>query len=117
MSKRYLVVVPVNKEAYCKDFNSLDRAVQLITEKVGTSMPERHTVSNFEREMFMFSLRAKKKNLAVNERATYLAELPSAEDDIFGTAVIIGKQDECIVGLTEETANAVCEEINELRAG
>ena len=113
MSKRYLVVVPVNKEAYCKSFTSKNEAIVLIKDKIGHSRKE-DSVEFFDRAMTMFSAK-NGKGKAVNERATYYAILPSAEDDIYGTAIIIGKKDDDICGLTEESAISVKNEINELR--
>lgn len=115
MANRYLVVVPVNKEAYLKGFNSMEKATAIIHEKIG-SMIKENSVDCFDRQMTMFSVHARKKSsLQVNERATYYATLPSAEDDIFGMAVIIGKADDTIVGLTEKDALKVMNDINNLR--
>ena len=115
MANRYLVIVPVNKEAYLKGFNSMDKAAAIIHEKIG-SMIKEDPVDCFDRHMTMFSVHARKKSsLQVNERATYYATLPSEEDDIFGIAVIIGKADNTIVGLTEKEALKVMNGINSLR--
>lgn len=115
MAKRYLVVVPVNKEAYMKSLNSPEKAAAIIREKIGSFIKE-DRVDSFDTPMTMFSSGSKKRaQLGVNERATYYAELPSAEDDIFGVAVIIGKSDGGIVGLTEEKAKEVMNSVNGLR--
>ncbi len=117
MSEKYLVVVPVNKEAYLKKFANTDRAVQLITEKVGTQVPDNCVTEYFDAPMFIFSRHEGKSNKTVNERATYIAELPSEDMNIYGPAVLIGNTDGCIDGFTLEKAEKICEEINELRAG
>lgn len=115
MANRYLIVVPVNKEAYLKGFNSMEKAAAIIREKIGQMIKET-PVDCFDRQMTMFSVHARKKSsLRVNERATYYATLPSEEDDIFGIAVIIGKADDTVVGLTEKEALKVRDEINNLR--
>lgn len=115
MANRYLVIVPVNKEAYLKGFNSMDKAAAIIHEKI-SSMIKETPVDCFERPMTMFSVYARtKSSLQVNERATYYATLPSVEDDIYGMAVIIGKADDTVVGLTEKEALRVKDEINSLR--
>lgn len=115
MANRYLVIVPVNKEAYLKGFNSMDKAAAIIHEKIGSIIKET-PVDCFERPMTMFSVYARKKSsLQVNERATYYATLPSVEDDIFGVAIIIGNADGTIAGLTEKEALKVRDEINNLR--
>jgi len=115
MANRYLVVVPVNKEVYLKGFNSMEKAAAIIREKIGPMIKE-DRVDCFDRQMTMFSVHARKKSsLQVNERATYCAALPSAEDDIYGMAVIIGKSDDTIVGLTEKEALKIKDEINNLR--
>ncbi len=115
MANRYLVVIPVNKEAYLKGFNSMEKAAAIIQEKVGM-MRKMNTVDCFDRPLAMFSTCARKKSsLQVNERATYYATLPSAEDDIYGTAVIIGKVDETFTGLLEKEALKIRDEINNLR--
>ena len=115
MAKRYLVVVPVNKEAYLKSLNSPEKAASIIRDKIGSFMTE-NDVDFFEKTMTMFSAEVKNKTkLAVNERATYYASLPSAEDDIYGTAIIIGKSDNGIMGLTLEDAQEVADVVNELR--
>lgn len=115
MAKRYLVVVPVNKEAYMKSLNSPEKAAAIIRDKIGSFIKE-DRVDSFDTQMTMFSSGAKsKKQLGVNDRATYYASLPSAEDDIYGTAIIIGKGDNGIVGLTEENAREVMNSVNGLR--
>lgn len=117
MSEKYLVVVPVNKEAYLKKFANKDRAVQLITEKVGTPVPDNCVTEYFDAPTFIFSRHEGRSNKTVNERATYIAEMPSEDKNIFGPAVVIGKEDDCIDGLTLKRAEKICNEINELRAG
>ena len=115
MAKRYLVIIPVNKEAYTKSLNSPEKAASIIRDKLG-SMIKEDSVDFFDTPMMMFSAHARKKaELGVNDRATYYAALPSAEDDIFGTAIIIGKNDNGIIGLTEETALEVMNSVNGLR--
>ena len=114
MAKRYMVIIPVNKEPYCKSFNDMGKAVNIIQQKLG-HMIIKTPVTGFERPMVMFSAHAKKKTeLQINERATYFASLPSAEDDIYGPAIIIGEIDDVLTGLKEETALKVIEEINKL---
>lgn len=117
MKEKYLVVIPISKDAYLKKFANKDRAVQLITEKVGTPVPDNCVTEYFETPTFIFSRHEGKSNKSVNERATYIAEMPSEDKNIFGPAVVIGKADGCIDGFTLEKAEKICEEINELRAG
>jgi hypothetical protein len=115
MAKRYLVIIPVNKEAYMKSLNSPEKAASIIRDKLGSLIKE-DAVEGFDTQMTMFSACGRKKaELGVNDRATYYAALPSAEDDIFGTAVIIGKNENGIVGLTEEKAVEVKNAVNGLR--
>ena len=115
MAKRFLIIVPVNKEAYLKAFESKTKADAIIQEKVGLVI-RKTDVDAFERPMMMFSARGRKKSqLQVNDRATYYAKLPSAEDDIFGPAIIMGDIDGTPAGLTEKDALAVRDEINNLR--
>ncbi len=114
MAKRYLVIIPVNKEPYCKSFNTMSKAAEIIQQKLG-HMIKKTPVECFERPMVMFSAHAKKKSaLQVNDRATYFATLPSAEDDIYGPAIIIGESDDVVTGLKEETALTVIDAINNL---
>ncbi len=117
MKEKYLVVIPVSKEAYLKQFTSTDRAVQLITEKAGTQTPDNHITEFFDAPMFIFSRHEGKSNKAVNERATYIADKLSDEENIYGPAVLIGKTDDCVDGFTLEEAEKIRNEINELRAG
>ncbi len=115
MAKRYLVVIPVNKEAYLKSLNSPEKAASIIRDKLGSFITE-NDVDLFDKPMTMFSAEVKNKaKLAVNDRATYYASLPSAEDDVCGTAIIIGKGDNGIAGLTLEAAQEVADAVNELR--
>lgn len=117
MKEKYLVIIPVSKEAYLKQFTSTDRAVQLITEKAGTQTPDNHITNFFDTPMFIFSRHEGKSNKTVNERATYIAVMPSDEENIYGPAVLIGNADGCIDGFTLEKAEKIRDEINELRAG
>lgn len=117
MKEKYLVVIPVSKEAYLKQFTSTDRAVQLISEKAGTQVPDNRVTEYFASPMFIFSRHEGKSNKTVNERATYIADMPSDEENIYGPAVLIGKADDTIYGLTLEEAEKIRDEINELRAG
>lgn len=114
MAKRYLVIIPVHKEPYLKSFNDMNKANNIMQEKLGHMITETAVVG-FDRPMVMRSAHARKKNsLQVNERATYFASLPSAEDDIYGTAIIIGKTEDGIIGLTEKAALQVLKEIDNL---
>lgn len=57
----------------------------------------------------------KKKTLEVNDRATYFAVLPSAEDNIYGTAIIAGGESlEDMCGLSLETAEKILTEVKNL---
>ena len=112
--KRYLVVIPVHKEPYLKSFLDMSKAENIMQEKLGPMITETG-VDCFEKPMVMRSAHARKKNsLQVNDRATYFANLPSTEDDIYGTAIIIGQSDGGIIGLTEKAAQEVIDAINNL---
>lgn len=114
MAKRYLVVIPVHKEPYMKSFNDMNKANNIIQEKLGHMITEA-PVDCFDRPMVMRSAHAQKKtSLQVNDRATYFANLPSSEDDIYGPAIIIGQSDGGIIGLTEKTALEVLKAIDDL---
>jgi hypothetical protein len=114
MAKRYLVIIPVHKEPYMKSFNDMNKANNIMQEKLGLMIAESDVIG-FERPMVIRSAHARKKSsLQVNDRATFFAKLPSAEDDIFGTAIIIGKTDGEIIGLTEKAAREVIDAINNL---
>lgn len=115
MAKRYLVVIPVHKEAYLKSLNSPEKAAALIQEKLGR-MHSSCPVDYFDKPMVMYSPCGQKKTtLGVNDRATFFAVLPSAEDDIYGTAIILGQSENGYMGLTEELAIKVRDEVNGLR--
>ncbi len=115
MSKRYVIVLPVNKEPYLKGFSDMILAWNFIQNKISGAV-KKTAVDAFDRPMMMFSGKAKNKTtLAVNERATYLAQLPSAEDDILGVAVILGEKEETLYPLTLNEANNILELIKELR--
>lgn len=115
MAKRYLVVIPVHKEAYLKSLNSPEKAAAIMQEKLG-NLHKACPVDSFDKPMVMYSPCARKKAaLGVNDRATYFASLPSAEDDIYGTAIILGQGENGYMGLTEEVAIMVRDEVNGLR--
>lgn len=115
MAKRYLVVIPVHKEAYLKSLNSPEKAASIMQEKLGR-MHGSCPVDSFDKPMVMYSPCGQKKTaLGVNDRATYFASLPSAEDDIYGTAIILGQGENGYMGLTEEVAIMVRDEVNGLR--
>lgn len=113
MAKRYLAVIPVNKPPYLKGFNDMNKAAEIMQSKLGT-MYKKAEVTGIGDHLVMFSAYARKKNtLAVNDRATYFARIDD-EDNIYGTAIIIGEADECLVGLTEQRVNEVLNAVNEL---
>lgn len=115
MAKSYMVIVPVNKQAYLKSFNLLNEAAAIIRDKLSGN-PKESGVAELESAditLTMLSAETKKKNsLPVNERATYYA---LQFEDIFGTAIILGKEYETIIGLKENEALKIMEEINNLR--
>ncbi|MDO4495837.1 MAG: hypothetical protein Q4B62_08640 [Clostridiaceae bacterium] len=115
MAKRYLVVIPVNKPPYLKGFNDMNKAAEIMQSNLGT-IYKKSGVKELNEHTVMFSAHARKKNtLAVNDRATYFANI-SDEMNIYGPAIIIGEVDECLVGLTEDEANNILNAVNELTA-
>lgn len=115
MSKRYFIIIPTHKEPYLKGFNSKEKAFEIVNTKIGM-MVKADACDSFNVSAIVLSTNAvKKRTLEVNDRATYFAVLPSAEDNIYGTAVIAGGdalEDMC--GLCLETAEKILDEIKSL---
>lgn len=115
MAKNYMVIIPVNKEAYLKSFGFLNEAAAIISDKLNGNPTESGVaeIESADITLTMLSAEKKKKNtLPVNERASYYA---LQFDDIFGTAIILGKEYETIIGLKENDALKIADEINNLR--
>lgn len=115
MSKRYFIVIPTHKEPYLKGFSSKEKAFELVNSKIGMVV-KADACDSFNVSAIVLSTGAvKKKTLEVNDRATYFAVLPSAEDNIYGTAIIAGGESlEDMCDLCLETAEKILAEIKNL---
>ncbi len=112
MSKKYLVVIPVHKEAYCKSFSSSEKAYELIAEKVGRTVNRISCNSEFSDDAIMFI--SNTHGAEVNDRATYISNLPD-DEDVRGTAVLMHSVDEYPCGYSLEVAEKIRDFINGLR--
>ena len=113
--KGYLVVVPVNKPAYMKAFKDMNAAGEIIRNKVGYFI-EKYSVDAFDAPMVMLSAHISEKSTkrpAVNDRATYYAQIDE-DKDVLGPAIIIGDNDGFFEGLDEAKACKVMNEVNDL---
>ncbi len=110
-----MVVIPLHKPAHELCFGTIEQAAEFINTRLGMMIKKDNCEFDGERAV-MFSVGSrKKKELHVNERATYFALLPSAEDDIYGTAIVAAASRlGGLYGFTLSAAKKIAEEINEL---
>lgn len=115
MAKRYMVIVPVHKPPYVIGFGEFEKAVETVNLKIGMFAKVDEAYFGGEKAVMLSAGAIKKSSLPVNERATYFASLPSAEDDIFGTAIVAaGGEPNRLFGFTLAAAERVIDEINEI---
>ena len=103
MSKsKYIIIVPVHKDAYAKRVTDLDDLISRMHRHVGERLAtcplaiDGEPITDYH---FYYSAGRRKAGLEINERADYYAWLPESED-IRGQAVIVKNVDGCIAPLS-----------------
>lgn len=115
MTKRYMVIIPVHKPPYAIGFGNFEKAAETVNLRIGMCVKTDDAYFDGEKAIMFSAGAIKRSSLPVNERATYFANLPSAEDDIFGTAIVAaGGEPNRLFGFTVAAAEKVIDEINEI---
>lgn len=113
--KRYLVVIPPHKPPRMVSFGEFEKAAEVINLNIGMMAKIDEACFNTEKAIMFSAGSVRKKDRPVNERATYFASLPSAEDDIYGTAVVaVNGEPNRLLGFTASAAEKIIDEINNL---
>lgn len=110
--KKYVVVIPVRKEAYVKEFSGRDSLTALIADKVGNKTREIEMIPEFGEEYKLIA--SDLKSGAENEIATFVSMLPESED-IHGPAIILYAPEGGDAGCSLEVAENIRDYINNLR--
>ena len=102
MSKsKYIIIVPVHKDAYAKKVTNMDDLISRMHKHVGECLATCPLTVDGEltEYSFYYSAGRRKAGLEINERADYYAWLPEGVE-IRGQAVIIKNADGCIAPLS-----------------
>lgn len=113
--RRYLVVIPPHKPPYMVGFGEFEKAAEVVNLNVGMVAKIDEACFGTERAIMISAGSVSKKSRPVNERATYFASLPSAEDDIYGTAIVAADgEPNRLLGFAAPAAQKIIDEINGL---
>lgn len=110
--KKYVVVIPVRKEAYVKEFSGRDSLTALIADKVGSKTREIEMIPEFGEEYKIIA--SELKSGAENEVATYISALPETEN-IYGPALILATTPDGDAGCAFEIAVSIRDFVRNLR--
>lgn len=110
MAKKFLIIIPMNKPAYAKEYGGNDKAFQVITEKCGMIPKESEALINGEEYTVLSGCSKKKVESKYNRRASEMCG-----EDIFGHAVLCSEfSQNTIDGFSQSAAERLVNEINEL---
>lgn len=113
--KEYLVVIPPHKPPRMVSFGEFEKAAEVVNLNVGMMVKIDEACFDAEKGIMFSAGSVRKKSQTVNERATYFASLPSAEDDIYGMAVVAADgEPNRLLGFTASVAEKIIDEINNL---
>lgn len=113
--KRYLVIIPPHKPPHMVGFGEFEKAAEVVNLNIGMMAKVDEACFGTERAIMFSAGSVRKRSRPINERATYFASLPSAEDDIYGTAVIAADgEPNRLLGFTAYVAEKIIDEINSL---
>ncbi len=108
--RMFLIIVPVNKPAYAKEFGSQDKAWQHITDKCGRVLHNSEALANGEEYTAVSGCSKKKLDSQFNRRASEMCGT-----DVFGHAVLSKSfDDDMWEGFSLNEAEAVTAYANEM---